>query len=63
MVYDRLATGKPLIVARPIALAAEIDDSGYLGAAKWLTAAEASDTIPLVDRVQHSRGAQERLQL
>ena len=36
MVYDRLATGKPLMVTRPVNLAAEIDTSGYLSDCEWL---------------------------
>jgi CDP-glycerol glycerophosphotransferase (TagB/SpsB family) len=61
MVYDRLATGKPLIVARPASPLAEIDTSGYLGAAEWLAAEEASDVVAVVDRVMHSDEARERL--
>jgi hypothetical protein len=62
MVYDRLATGKPLIVTRPAASTAEVDERGYLGAAEWLTAGEAPDVIALVDRVLTDRAARERLQ-
>jgi len=61
MVYDRLATGKPLIVTRPVAPEAEIDESGYLGAAEWLAADEAADVVSTVDRVQVDAESQERL--
>lgn len=62
MVYDRLAVGKPLLIARPVNSAAEIDAEGYLGAAEWLDATDAGDIIAIVDRVQHSKEAQERLE-
>jgi hypothetical protein len=61
MVYDRLATGRPLIVTRPRALAAEIDESGYLGACEWLEAGEAGDIVAIAERVQFDEDAQERL--
>lgn len=61
MVYDRLATGKPLIVTRPASAAAEIDEGGYLGACEWLTAGEASEIATIAERVQTDAGAQERL--
>jgi len=61
MVYDRLATGKPLLVTRPVAAAAEVDESGYLGACEWLEAPEASDVIAIAERVQFDEQAQERL--
>lgn len=62
MVYDRLAVGKPLIIARPVNPAAEIDTDGYLGAAEWLDATEVSDIVAIVERVQNSPEAQERLE-
>ncbi len=62
MVYDRLAVGKPLIIARPVNPEAEIDSDGYLGAAEWLDAADAGDIVSIVDRVQNSKEAQERLE-
>jgi len=61
MVYDRLATGKPIIVARPASPEAEIDDTGYLSACEWLTADEAGGVVPLVDRVLTSTEAHETL--
>lgn len=62
MVYDRLAVGKPLLIARPVNPAAQIDSEGYLGAAEWLDAADADDIVAIVDRVQNSKEAQERLE-
>lgn len=61
MVYDRLATGKPLIVARPVSPGAEVDESGYLGACEWLTAETASDIVTAVDRVLDDDEARARL--
>ncbi|MEX1079228.1 MAG: CDP-glycerol glycerophosphotransferase family protein [Homoserinimonas sp.] len=62
MVYDRLATGKPLLIARPVSETAEIDEHGYLGAAEWLEAGEAGDIINIVERVRTSEEAQQRLE-
>ncbi len=62
MVYDRLAVGKPLLIATPVNPAAEIDSEGYLGAAEWLDAAETDDIVSIVDRVQNSKEAQDRLE-
>ena len=61
MVYDRLATGKPIIVARPASPEAEVDESGYLSACEWLTAADAAAVVPAVDRVLTSAEAHEAL--
>ena len=61
MVYDRLATGKPLIVARPVSELSDIDESGYLGHAEWLYADAASDILAKVDAVEHSAEAQANL--
>lgn len=57
MVYDRLATGKPIIVARPVSEDAEIDESGFLGSAAWLTADRAGDVLALVDEVRGDAAA------
>ena len=62
MVYDRLATGKPLIVTRPVSELSDIDENGYLGHAEWLHADAASDILDVIDRVEHSAEAQENLQ-
>jgi hypothetical protein len=51
MVYDRLAVGRPIIVARPASPDAEIDEGGFLGAAEWLNASEAGDVLAVVERV------------
>ncbi|MCU1418676.1 MAG: hypothetical protein JWP32_2850 [Schumannella sp.] len=51
MVYDRLATGRPIIVARPQSPEAEVDDDGFLGSAAWLYADQAGDVLALIDRV------------
>jgi hypothetical protein len=61
MVYDRLATGKPLIVTRPVSPSAEIDETGYLGSSEWLTAETAGDIVAIADRVQNSEEAQQNL--
>jgi len=49
MIYDRLAVGKPLIVTRPVAADADVDERGYLGDANWLHAREAADIVARVD--------------
>ncbi|HEV7950074.1 MAG TPA: CDP-glycerol glycerophosphotransferase family protein [Glaciihabitans sp.] len=61
MVYDRLATGRPLLVTRPVSAQADIDASGYLGNAEWLDASVAGDIIAIADRVQHSEDAKQSL--
>lgn len=50
MIYDRLATGKPIIVTRPTSVEAEVDEDGYLGAAEWLAAEDADSVLTVVDR-------------
>ncbi len=61
MVYDRLAVGKPILVARPASPDAEVDEQGFLGAASWLTAEDAGDVLAAVDRELNDPTAQERL--
>ena len=61
MVYDRLATGKPLIVTRPVSAEAEVDESGYLGSCEWLTADQAHDIVAVGDRVMLDEDARARL--
>lgn len=51
MVYDRLATGKPIIVTRPASPDAEVDEEGYLGSAAWLASDRAGDVLSLVAEV------------
>ena len=62
MVYDRLAVGKPLMIARPVAETADIDENGYLGAAEWLKSEDAGNVLALVDRVQHDDEARKKLE-
>jgi CDP-glycerol glycerophosphotransferase (TagB/SpsB family) len=61
MVYDRLATGKPLLVTRPANRQAEIDTSGYLADAEWLDASSAAGIVGRLDTLTHDAAAQERL--
>ncbi|WP_309065038.1 CDP-glycerol glycerophosphotransferase family protein [Microbacterium sp.] len=61
MVYDRLATGKPLMVTRPVSAEAEIDRNGYLSACEWLTAEGAHDIVSEIDRVRVDEEAVTRL--
>jgi len=61
MVYDRLATGRPLIVTRPVSPEAEVDETGYLGACEWLLAGDAGDIAEIAERVQFDEQAQARL--
>ncbi|MGK9146611.1 CDP-glycerol glycerophosphotransferase family protein [Plantibacter flavus] len=51
MVYDRLASGKPLMITRPVNPAAEIDTGGYLSACEWLDADRAADVVGDIDRL------------
>ena len=62
MVYDRLAVGKPLVVTRPVAAEADVDESGYLGDAEWLTAEAAGDVVGVIDRVVADPEARGRLE-
>jgi len=62
MVYDRLATGKPLLVTRPASPLADVDENGYLGACEWLTADQAGDIVAIAERVQFDQDARDRLQ-
>ncbi|QZY52461.1 CDP-glycerol glycerophosphotransferase family protein [Leucobacter tenebrionis] len=61
MVYDRLATGKPLMVTRPVAPEAEVDEGGYLSVCEWLDADQAGDIVSVLDRVIGDEAARERL--
>ncbi|TFD57354.1 hypothetical protein E3T39_15295 [Cryobacterium suzukii] len=62
MVYDRLATGKPLIITRPVSPTAVIDTSGYLSDCEWLPADHAADIVAAVDRLTHDEATVDRLQ-
>jgi CDP-glycerol glycerophosphotransferase (TagB/SpsB family) len=61
MIYDRLATGKPLIVTRPAAPSAQVDESGFLGSAEWLLAENAGQVLEVVDRVMNDPDVQPQL--
>ncbi|MBL3698267.1 hypothetical protein [Leucobacter luti] len=61
MVYDRLATGKPLMVTRPAAPEAAVDEGGYLSVCEWLDVAELGDAVAVTDRVIGDEAARERL--
>ncbi|MET3453345.1 CDP-glycerol glycerophosphotransferase family protein [Curtobacterium sp. 1544] len=62
MIYDRLAVGKPLIVTRPEAPEADVDERGYLGDANWLSAADASDVVARVDAAANDAAELAKLQ-
>ncbi|QIK62247.1 hypothetical protein G7068_02800 [Leucobacter viscericola] len=61
MVYDRLATGKPLMVTRPVAPEASVDENGYLSVCEWLEVADSADSASVLDRVIGDDDARERL--
>jgi len=61
MVYDRLATGKPIMVTRPLNPAAEIDTSGYLSDCEWLYEATAGNIVETLDELTHDDTAEARL--
>jgi hypothetical protein len=50
------------VVTRPTSPLADVDERGYLGAAEWLTADDASRVVEVLDRVQADPEAQGRLQ-
>jgi hypothetical protein len=61
MVYDRLATGKPIVVARPAAASAEIDEGGFLSDCEWLTTENAPRVVEIMDRLLTDTDAQAKL--
>ncbi|WP_108250357.1 CDP-glycerol glycerophosphotransferase family protein [Planctomonas deserti] len=61
MVYDRLATGKPLLVTRPTAAEAQVDTGGYLSDCEWLTADEATGIVERLDALADDVAAGGRL--
>ncbi|HWH25324.1 MAG TPA: CDP-glycerol glycerophosphotransferase family protein [Pseudolysinimonas sp.] len=61
MIYDRLATGKPLIVTRPVSADAEVDEDGYLGACVWLEAGAACEILSAVDKALNDEDARATL--
>lgn len=60
MVYDRLATGKPLLVTRPVSPDADIDTDGYLGVCEWLTSDDCERIAETLDRVINDSDAKAR---
>lgn len=62
MVYDRLATGKPLLVTRPAAAEATVDTGGYLSDAEWLDAGESARMLVDIERVRTDPTAVSRLE-
>ncbi|UWF78165.1 CDP-glycerol glycerophosphotransferase family protein [Microbacterium neungamense] len=63
MVYDRLASGKPLLITRPADPRASVDTKGYLSDCEWLTADAAGDIVAEVDRVRADEAAISRLRM
>ncbi|MCW4458123.1 CDP-glycerol glycerophosphotransferase family protein [Microbacterium sp. MPKO10] len=61
MIYDRLATGKPLLVTRPVSKRAKIDDGGYLSACEWLEMDDVAEITEQIDRVLHDPETVERI--
>lgn len=61
MVYDRLATGKPIMVTRPLAEEAAVDEDGYLGVCEWLDASQLDDIDRVLDSVIADESARKRL--
>lgn len=61
MVYDRLASGKPLMVTRPANPLAAIDTSGYLSACEWLGAGDTAGIVAALDQLIGDDSAEERL--
>ncbi|MDI6023092.1 CDP-glycerol glycerophosphotransferase family protein [Leucobacter sp. UT-8R-CII-1-4] len=61
MVYDRLATGKPLMVTRPAAAEAEVDEGGYLSVCEWLSKKQTENIVEVLDGVISDEAAKERL--
>ncbi|MEV7631331.1 hypothetical protein AB0N64_02860 [Microbacterium sp. NPDC089318] len=62
MIYDRLATGRPLLVTRPVSEEAEIDASGYLADCEWLHVDDATTRAAAeVERVLVDADAGDRL--
>ncbi|TFC56066.1 MULTISPECIES: hypothetical protein [unclassified Cryobacterium] len=63
MVYDRLASGKPLMVTRPLNPLAAIDTSGYLSDCEWLDAGETAGIVETLDELVNDDGADQRLRV
>lgn len=63
MIYDRLASGKPLMVTRPLDPQTIVDSAGYLSDCEWLTADAAADIVSEVVRVRADEAAIARLRM
>jgi hypothetical protein len=61
MVYDRLASGKPLMVTRPANPLAAIDTSGYLSDCEWLAAGDTAGIVDALDALTADGTAEQRL--
>ncbi|MCU1447563.1 hypothetical protein [Cryobacterium sp.] len=61
MVYDRLASGKPLMVTRPANPLAAIDTSGYLSDCEWLDVSDTVGIVETLDALTSDGTAEERL--
>ncbi|WP_179954735.1 hypothetical protein [Cryobacterium shii] len=61
MVYDRLATGKALMVTRPADPSAQIDSSGYLSDCEWLFDGQTGNIVAVLDELTHDDAAEARL--
>lgn len=61
MIYDRLATGKPLMVTRPVSERAKIDEGGYLSACEWLEVDDVAEITEQIDRLLHDPETVERI--
>ena len=61
MVYDRLASGKPLLITRPVEPEAQIDMGGYLSDCEWLTPQDAAAIVSRIDGLAHDVAAGNRL--
>ena len=61
MIYDRLATGRPLMVTRPASDEAAIDRTGYLSDCEWLDAHTVADIDDEIERVRVDDEATARL--
>jgi len=61
MVYDRLATGKPVLVTRPVNPDAPIETTGYLSDCEWLGVEEASQVRSRLEQLSRDSAAGVRL--
>lgn len=61
MLYDRLATGKPLMVTRPVSSEAEIESAGYLSDCEWLNVSDLPQIESLITLTTHDDEAKSRL--